>query len=71
MHIHSMTITVEVEHHCDSTLALEEAVACCLADQDHSFRLDADQPPTVEFRISKVIFLNGTGTVDAGRSIAA
>lgn len=71
MQIHTMTITVEVEHHCDSTVALEEAVACSLADQEHLFQLDSDKTPTVEFRISKVIFLNGAGTVDAGRSVDA
>ena len=71
MQIHTMTITVEVEHHCDSTVAIEEAVACSLADQEHAFQLDAKTTPVIEFRISKVIFLNGTGTVDAGRSIDA
>ena len=62
--IHKFTITLEIESACDSTLALEEAVASCLVNQEHDFQ--ADEQPGIEFRISRVEWREGS--IDGGRS---
>lgn len=66
MPLHRMTITIDIEHTCDSTIALEEAIASCLCSQEHTFSQDDD--PEIEFRIARVEFGDG-GSVDCGRSI--
>jgi hypothetical protein len=66
VHVYTMTITLEVEHRCDSSVAIEEAVASCLCNEEWNYQDDG--APAIEFRISKVVFADGAGVVDAGRS---
>lgn len=69
MPTHTMTVTLHVEHACDSTLALEEAVASTLCDQSSIFQMD--DASSIEFRIATVVFADGGGVIQAGASSLA
>lgn len=60
--MHSIAITLEVESDCDSTIALEDAVAASICGLEMVFSVERE--PEVSFTITAVKWRNGT--VDCG-----
>lgn len=62
---HTITLTVEVESACESTIAIENALCACIAGQAHGFQ--EDESPEVEFNIISTESENASCDTDLAR----